>query len=167
MYNLSINIATSWLISCSFLAIIKIMPKWILYIVILGLVGFIAYQTFDFKQFFAAKPDVESKIEVSPATVTKTEPVTATSSEDTAKPETLIAISGALVRFEEIPDRTTGKVTVYALIDDGTEFISIDMSRIVQPGVSAPQDQLGLTIGKQVTVHGELVDGVFVAHEIE
>ncbi len=144
------------------------MPKWILYIVILLLTGFIAYLVYG-KELFDTETSTESNIEVSPATITKSKPATSTeaAAEESAD-EALIAISGRLARFEEAPDRSTGSLIIYALIDDGTEFITVDMRDVVKPGVSAPEDQLGLELGQAVTVRGFVVaDGAFRVKEIE
>ncbi len=145
------------------------MPKWTLYIIIVALIGVILYLTTDVENFFKGKEkaDDDTKIEVSEPTITRTSP-TATTSDDRVTSDTqLVAISGRLVRFEEAMDQKRGRMVVYALIDDGTEFIRVDMHEIVSPGVSAPEDQLGLKLGQNVTIHGELDDGTFVAREID
>lgn len=143
------------------------MPKWMLYAVILLLAGFIAYLLYG-KELFVSDPSTDSNIEVSPATITQSEPATSTVAVEESADEALIAISGRLARFEEAPDRSTGSLIIFALIDDGTEFITVDMRDVVKPGVSAPEDQLGLEIGQAVTVRGFVAaDGAFRAKEIE
>lgn len=144
------------------------MPKWTLYIIILALLGVILYLTTDIENFFKSEERAEeTKIEVSEPVITRTEPAPSTTDASGADEKELIAISGRLVRFEEGTDAKRGRLVVYALIDDGTEFIRVDMHEIVEPGVSAPEDQLGFKLGQTVTIHGELDDGVFVAREID
>lgn len=143
------------------------MPKWLLYIIILGLLGVVAYLTLHDKKYFEGRQPTETTIEVSEPTITRTEPAPTSTDSSGSDDSELLAISGRLVRFEEVPEPGTGELSIFALIDDGTEFIRVDMHEIVNPGVSSPEDQLGLKLGQSVTIHGELDDGVFVARDIE
>lgn len=149
------------------------MPKWILYSVIVVLVIVVGYLIFNPLQYFSAAPLPSSNIELGAVEIIRDESDEMAAQTDELEDETVtpstssIAISGTLVRFEEVPERQTGEVVVYAFINDGTEMMSVDMRHVVQPGVSSPQDQLGLTIGSMVTVRGEVVDGQFVAEAIE
>ncbi len=144
------------------------MPKWILYIVIVLLLALLGYLLVEKGQHSDVQPNISSDIEFSPTEVTSTSATTTPApSEEEGESETLLAISGTLVRFDEVPVRTTGELIIYALVNDGTEIITIDMQNVVSPGVSAPEDQLGLKLGQTVTVRGEIVDGIFTAVEIE
>ena len=80
--------------------------------------------------------------------------------------ESQVAVTGSLNRFIE-RDNSNGVLTVYALIDDGTEFIEIDMSQILKPGVLSPEDQLGLKLGQTVTITGIFKKDLFIAVKIE
>lgn len=146
------------------------MPKALLYFVIIMLLAVIAYLLAGSPVFWSSSSEelaTSSSITVGEPSVTETEPeLLPVIEEVTSMPETTLAISGNLVRFLET-ENEAGVLTVYALIDDATEVMQVDMHRVVTPGVSAPQDQLGLTLGQHITVRGFLEDGALVVTTIE
>jgi hypothetical protein len=146
------------------------MPKAVLYIIIAVLLALVVYLLAGSPNLFSS-PDEEA---VSTSTITVGEPQIESIApvpvieDEPVQNQTVtsLALSGSLVRFIEA-ENDAGVLTVYALIDDSTEMIRVDMHQVVTPGVSSPQDQLGLTLGQRVTVRGQLDNGVFVVTEIE
>lgn len=139
------------------------MSKWLLFIIIIVLSGIIVYLVSDRADEPAEK---DSNITVSEPLVESTEEI---NNPAPARPEPAagqLAISGVLVRFEEQMD-SDGTLFIVAVIDDGTEFIAIDLRQVITPGVSSPEAQLGFGPGNVVTITGRLDNGTFVASRIE
>jgi len=77
-----------------------------------------------------------------------------------------ISFSGVLLDFVDGKDEFLGAFK-YALVDDGTEIIRVDLRSIVGYDVTELESDLGVTIGERVTVKGFLEDGEFVATYIK
>ena len=140
----------------------------VLLIVIAALLLVIAYLLYE-------KPaaDPESTIRVGEPVITDTE---APPQEPEAKEEIGVdesetnedgvRLSGTLVDFADGKDEFLGSFK-YALIDDGTEIIRIDLRSIVGYDVTQLESDLGVTVGERVVIVGHLEDGEFVPTNIK
>ncbi len=76
--------------------------------------------------------------------------------------EDLILLEGVFLGFADGKDRYLGSFK-YALIDDGTEVVRVDLRSIVGYDVTDLEKELGIEVGELVEVKGYLEEGEFVA----
>lgn len=94
--------------------------------------------------------------------VTQPEATTTT----TAQQEYELIISGTLVGFDDGKEQLEGSFK-YALINDGTEILRVDLRNLIGYEVTALEEKLGVSVGESVTVFGYMESGVFVPTRIQ
>lgn len=143
------------------------MSKKQLYFVICVLAVIILYLLFaPQEEVMAPEGDIDTEAVDSTPSETDVSDTDSASTESDEAPLGEIFIEGTLIGFADGKDQFLGAYK-YALVDDGSEVLRVDIRTIVGYQVLNLENELGVEIGHRIVLRGYLEDGMFVATKVE
>lgn len=142
------------------------MSKRVLYIVIAVLALVILWLLFVPSSDEPTVKVEERDSSVIDADIANSEETSETTKNDDQLEDDLVTLEGTYIGLADGKDEFLGSFK-YALVDDGTEVIRVDLRSIVGYDVTGLEEELQLSPGQSVSVKGYLENGEFVATVIK